>query len=37
MIEKKLDIIKGKLSSYEDINLDDLEIKENEFKNNEKI
>ena len=36
VIEKKLDIIKGKLSSYEDINLDDLEIKENEFKNNEK-
>ena len=36
VIEKKLDIIKGKLSSYEDINLDNLEIKENEFKNNEK-
>ena len=36
VIEKKLDIIKGKLSSYEDINFANLEIKENEFKNNEK-
>ncbi|MDO4535204.1 MAG: AAA family ATPase [Clostridium perfringens] len=36
IIEKKLDVIKGQLSGYENINLDDLKIKEDEFKNNEK-
>lgn len=36
VIEKKLDVIKGKLSGYEDINLNDLNAKEDQFKSNEK-
>lgn len=36
VIEKKLDVIKGQLTGYEDVNLDDLKIKEFEFENNEK-
>ena len=36
VIEKELDVIKGQLTGYENINLDDLKLKEEEFKNNEK-
>ncbi len=36
IIEKELDVIKGQLSGYETINIDDLKVKENEFDNNEK-